>query len=236
MKNMAGFTLQDENMGGCMGIENCHFFCSWSGGKDSCLALYRSLKAGGKPRLLLTMLTENGERSRSHGLCIDLVRKQAAALKIPLVTRSASWDVYENVFISALDGFAADGIGFGVFGDIDIDDHRRWVEKVCRRTGIQPCFPLWKEKRKELLLEFINEGFKATIVAVRDGVLDRSFLGRVLDEDTVKEIEEAGVDASGEEGEFHTVVTDGPIFSFRIDLKPGEQFLYDGCWFQDVSV
>jgi diphthine-ammonia ligase len=236
MRKMVGFTLQDENMGGCMGTESCHFFCSWSGGKDSCLALYRSLKAGGKPRLLLTMLTENGERSRSHGLCIDLVRKQAAALKIPLVTRSASWDNYENVFISALDGFAADGIGSGVFGDIDIDDHRRWVEKVCRRAGIQPCFPLWKEKRKELLLEFINEGFKATIVAVRDGVLDRSFLGRVLDEDTVKEIEEAGVDASGEEGEFHTVVTDGPVFSFRIDLKPGEQYLYEGCWFQDVSV
>ena len=93
-----------------------------------------------------------------------------------------------------------------------------------------------QQKRKELLLEFINEGFKATIVAVRDGVLDRSFLGRVLDEDTVKEIEEAGVDASGEEGEFHTVVTDGPVFSFRIDLKPGEQYFYEGCWFQDVSV
>ena len=190
---------------------------------------------GRETRLLLTMLTENGESAIPRPLYRPC-QKQAAALKIPLVTRSASWDVYENVFISALDGFAADGIGFGVFGDIDIDDHRRWVEKVCRRTGIQPCFPLWKEKRKELLLEFINEGFKATIVAVRDGVLDRSFLGRVLDEDTVKEIEEAGVDASGEEGEFHTVVTDGPVFSFRIDLKPGEQYFYEGCWFQDVSV
>lgn len=216
-------------------IKDCPFFCSWSGGKDSCLALYRAIQEGGQPRLLLTMLTEDGERSRSHGLPVSLIRKQALALGIPLVVRTASWDDYEATFISALCDFKKKGIEAGVFGDIDINAHREWVERTCSLATVQSYHPLWKKVRRDLLEELLEVGFKATIIAVKEGVLDRRFLGQVLHGDVITEIESAGVDASGERGEYHTVVTNGPIFSSEIHLKKKEQVLRDGYWFLDVS-
>ncbi len=219
-----------------MTINSSSFFCSWSGGKDSCLALYRAIREGGSPHFLFTMFSEGGERSRSHALHISLIGKQAQALGLPVITRSATWDDYEREFISALYGLKAEGIEAGVFGDIDIDQHRQWVERVCCYAGIKPFHPLWKEKRRELLDEFVNEGFKAVIIAVKDGVLDKRFLGKILDEDIIREIEKAGVDASGEEGEFHTVVIDGPTFSFPVNIQLKEQYFHDGYWFQDVSL
>ncbi len=217
-------------------IKDSNFFCSWSGGKDSCLSLYHALQKGGHACFLLTMLTEEGSRSRSHGLPKALIEKQAFSLKIPLITRSATWDDYEREFISALKELERKGIKAGVFGDIDIDDHRRWVERVCAHTAVKPCHPLWKKGRKELLEQFIRKGFKATVISVKGGLMDRQFLGKVLDEDVVREIEKTGVDVSGEQGEFHTVVTDGPVFSFPLELRLGEQYFHDGYWFQDVSV
>ena len=212
------------------------FSCSWSGGKDSCLALYHALREGGRPRLLLTMLTEGGERSRSHGLHITVIEKQAEALGIPLVTRAATWDGYEAEFISALCEFKKDGIEFGVFGDIDIDTHREWVEWVCLSASITPYLPLWEKTRRGLLQELLEAGFTATIVAVQDGVLDKQFLGKILNESVIEEIDREGIDALGEEGEYHTVVTDGSIFSHPIQLEMGKQVLRDGYWFLDVSV
>jgi uncharacterized protein (TIGR00290 family) len=191
---------------------------------------------GGEPRVIIKMLTEEGERSRSHGLHITVIRTQALALGIPVVVQPTTWNDYERVFILAIGEFSERGIDAGVFGDIDIDGHRRWVEKVCSCSGIKPCLPLWKVERQELLNELIDVGFKAKIIAVKEGVLGRRFLGRVLDETTVKEIEKAGVDASGEEGEFHTVVTDGPMFSFRLELNSNGQYYYYGYWFLDVSI
>jgi len=216
--------------------QNSPFFCSWSGGKDSCLALYRAIKEGGRPRLLLTMLTEGGERSRSHGLHITVIENQAEALGIPLITRSATWNDYEREFISALCELKKDGIESGVFGDIDIDDHRKWVERVCSSASIKPYLPLWEKARRGLLEELLEAGFTITIVAVQDGVLDKRFLGKVLNASVIEEIEREGIDASGEEGEYHTVVTDGPIFSHPIHLEIGKQVLHDGYWFLNVSV
>jgi uncharacterized protein (TIGR00290 family) len=212
------------------------FFCSWSGGKDSCLALYRAIKEGGRPRLLLTMLTEGNERSRSHGLPVNLIQKQASALGIPLVTRAATWDSYEREFISALREIKKEEIAVGVFGDIDLEDHRKWVERVCASAAIQPYHPLWKKERHDLLKELLEAGFTAMIVAAKDGVLDKRFLGRTINEDVIKDIVGEGIDASGEGGEYHTVVIDGPIFSHPINLEMGDQVLRDGYWFIDVSV
>ena len=212
------------------------FFCSWSGGKDSCLALYHALQEGGRPRFLLTMLTEGGERSRSHGLHITIIEKQAEALGIPLITRSATWNDYEREFISALRELKKDGIEMGVFGDIDMDDHRKWVERVCSSVALQSHLPLWKKARRDLLEELLEAGFTATIVAVQDGVLDKQFLGKILNESVIEEIGREGIDASGEGGEYHTVVTAGPIFSKPIHLEIGKQVLRDGYWFLDVSV
>lgn len=214
---------------------NFPFFCSWSGGKDSSLALYHAIQAGGKPYFLLTMLREDGERSRSHGLPVDLLKKQASALNIPLVVCSTSWDDYEATFISAIQKFKEQGIEVGVFGDIDIDEHREWVERVCSYVNIQPYLPLWKKFRKELIQELLKLNFKATIIVVKDDVLDKKFLGKKLDIKVISDLENIGVDISGEGGEYHTVVTDGPIFSHKIKIKIKGKSFHDGYWLLDVS-
>lgn len=210
------------------------FFCSWSGGKDSCLALYRASRQGGVPRRLLTMLTGDGSRSRSHGLLPAVLAAQAAALNLPLTTGQAAWDDYEAVFLDCLAELRATGLNDGVFGDIDLDPHRQWVERVCGQHGITAHLPLWQGARRDLLAEFIGAGFRATIVAVSNERLPRSFLGRELDWPTVEALEAAGVDACGEEGEFHTVVTDGPLFAAPLRLGHGEVVAHAGYSFLEV--
>jgi diphthine-ammonia ligase len=207
------------------------FFCSWSGGKDSCLALYHAIQNGGIPRSLLTVLSEDGATSRSHALPKQLIEKQAGSLGLQPVFRSASWEQYEEEFITALHEFKRSGIEVGVFGDIDFDEHRKWVRRVCSVAGIEPVHPLWKRNRRELLDEFIALGFIAQIVVINERKLDKHFLGKVIKPQTVSEMEEAGIDPSGELGEYHTVVTDGPIFSSRIEIKTDGQEYRDGYWF-----
>jgi diphthine-ammonia ligase len=198
------------------------FFCSWSGGKDSCLSLYRAIQAGGRPTCLLTIMSEEGRLSRSHGL--------------PIVFRSASWESYETVFSAALRELRSAGIEAGVFGDIDIDAHREWCLRVCHAAGIQALHPLWKQARRELLEQFIELKFQAVVVVVKADILGPEWLGRVIDRDAVLELEKAGIDPSGEFGEYHTFVTCGPIFSSPIAYRMGgAPLLRDGYWLSRVS-
>jgi len=177
------------------------------------------------------MMAEDGARSRSHGLPKALIEEQARSLGIPIVFRSASWEEYEGVFISALREFRESGIKAGVFGDIDIDSHREWVQRVCALTDITPVHPLWKRDRRELLDEFIGLGFKAIIIALKHDKLGKKFLGRAINRETVADLEKAGVDASGESGEYHTIVTAGPTFSSDILLETKGQVGHNGYWF-----
>jgi uncharacterized protein (TIGR00290 family) len=211
------------------------FFCSWSGGKDCCLALYHAIRNGGTAKALLTMFTEQGARSRSHGLPIGVIQQQAAALGIPLAGHNASWNAYEQTFLSALHEFKRQGIDWGVFGDIDLESHLEWVERVCSSAGISPYEPLWKRSRHALLEEFLRLGFTATIVAVKNESLDSRFLGRTLEKQIILEMTEAGIDPSGEGGEYHTVVTDGPLFSFPIQLESKGHVVRNGYCFLDVA-
>jgi uncharacterized protein (TIGR00290 family) len=212
------------------------FFCSWSGGKDSCLALYHAIRGGGAPHSLLTILSEDGATSRSHALPKPLIAEQARSLDLQPVFRSATWKEYEAEFRSALREFKKSGVEAGVFGDIDLEEHREWVMRVCGAEGIAPVHPLWKRNRRELLEEFIRLGFQAQIVVINEQLLDRSFLGKIIDVQTINEMEKAGIDPSGELGEYHTVVTDGPIFSSRVEIKIGEQERHEGYWFLKVDV
>ena len=210
--------------------------CSWSGGKDSCLALDRAVRAGARPVCLLTMFTEDGERSRSHGLSRQVLEAQAAAVGLPLLSRSATWDDYEAAMIDLLSEARSLGATAAVFGDIDIPRHRYWEEMVCERAGLAAQLPLWQEDRLALLGEWWRREFRARIAVVRDGVVDRAFLGCELDAEAAGRLASTGVDACGENGEFHTLVTAGPLFRRPIPLHLGEQVLRSGCWFQDVSV
>lgn len=211
------------------------FVCSWSGGKDSCLALCRAMKFG-TPVKLFTMLDETGDRSRSHALPPALLRRQAEALGLPHEYRLATWGDYEAEFISAMKEFRREGIEAAVFGDIDLEPHGRWEEMVCREAGLAVGLPLWQEDRRALAEEFIGLGFKAVIVTINEKMLDLRFLGREYTRGLLEELEREGVDLCGENGEFHTAVLDGPLFSKPIEVKMGETVKRDGYGFYLLNV
>jgi uncharacterized protein (TIGR00290 family) len=197
-------------------------FMSWSGGKDSCLALYRAEQEGHRIPYLFTMIEEGGARSRSHGLRIDLLKAQAQAMGKTWESRSATWGEYEAVFLDYLHEKKEQGISYGVFGDIDLEPHRAWVERVCKTEDLGAVLPLWQESRRDLILEFVRAGFKAWIVTLNTSMMPESFLGRPFTEDLIGELEALGVDACGENGEFHTVVLDGPNFLHPVQVEFGE--------------
>ncbi|CAM3807977.1 diphthine--ammonia ligase [Alkalicoccus chagannorensis] len=211
------------------------FFTSWSGGKDSTLAHYTAMQQDMLPAALVTMFEEEETRSRSHALPKEVLDAQAAALNLPLYTRGASWSDYEAVFSNLLQELRSRGIHDGVFGDIDLEGHREWVEKVCTAQGIQPHQPLWQEPREDVLQRLLDAGFHAIIIVVKEDRLPASFLGRSIDPPLIKELEAHGVDPCGEEGEFHTVVVDGPIFSRSVRLQYGEVEHHDGYAFLPVT-
>src|SRR6056297_1110257 len=215
---------------------NNNFFCSWSGGKDSCLALYKAIEANLKPKRLLNMLNEEGDNSRSHNLPFSVLKAQAKSLDIPLTTKRTSWDDYEEKFIETIKEFKKEGIDQGVFGDIDLKENREWEEKVCSKAGLTARLPLWEQAREDLLNEFIELGFKTMIIVVNEDYLDKKYLGKIIDKKLIKEFKDIGIDPSGENGEYHTVVINGPIFNERIQLKKKAQLKHENYWFQPVKL
>jgi len=206
------------------------FFCSWSGGKDAYLAFARAVAAGGRPEALVCMLHEDGDRSRGHGLPVELLAAQAAALGIPLVTGATTWDDYEATFVGVLHELRRQDVEAGVFGDIDLEGHRVWVEEVCEIANLSCHLPLWQEPRRLLIGELLAGGVRATVVAVDAEKLDATFLGRELTAELVAELEAAGADACGEEGEYHTMVTAAPLFSAPVSLAWDGHEERDGHW------
>ena len=194
-------------------------FCSWSGGKESCLACCKAIKEGHEVASLLTIGTTTGKYTRSHRLSRDLLMAQSGAVGIPLHQRRASWDTYEREFVKALASFKREGIEGGVFGDLYHPEHREWVERVCTEAGIFPLLPLWDMEGKALLCGFIEAGFEAIVVAVRNDILNDHWLGKRVDGEFMEQMEKGGVDVCGENGEYHTLVVDGPIFRRRIDIR-----------------
>jgi diphthine-ammonia ligase len=211
------------------------YFCSWSGGKDCCLAMHRYLQAGQRIDLLLTMMCEDGERSRSHGLTKEMLMQQAQALGIPWKGIPTTWSNYESHFLTGLKGLQKQGFRYGIFGDIDLQDHLTWVQTVCQKGQIIPLHPIWKRERKDLLLDIFAHNFQPMIIAVKEGVLSRDFLGKIINASLMRDLEKAGIDLCGENGEYHTLMTDGPCFSFPLKYKLGDICLRDGVWFLDVA-
>ena len=182
------------------------------------LALWHARAGNLRLTTLLTMFDETGLRSRSHGVPRALMQAQARALGLDLVGPSAGWKDYETVFVQALDELRSHGVEVAVFGDIDLEAHREWEARVCRQAGLEHCLPLWQRNRLELARESIALGFKAVVVCVDSRFLADEFCGRRFDESFIKDLP-AGVDACGENGEFHTFVFDGPLFAQPVDFK-----------------
>ncbi|PFH09526.1 uncharacterized protein (TIGR00290 family) [Collimonas sp. PA-H2] len=191
---------------------------SWSGGKDSCLALWRARQSGMQIERLITALDESGQRARSHGVPPALLQAQADALGVALEFYSASWQQYEEKFVAALRAAHSDGVRHAVFGDIDLQAHREWEEKVCAQAGLQACLPLWLQPRRQLVDEFLALGFKAVVVCINGNYLPQEFCGREFDAAFLADLP-AGVDACGENGEFHTFVYDGPAFAHAVPFQ-----------------
>ena len=197
--------------------KNC--FVSWSGGKDSCLALYRAMNQGYKPKMLFTMFSIENDVSSAHRLNEDIIKAQVNALDLESTIGRAKFEDYEAVFVRNLESFKSQDIQYGIFGDIDLDEHRKWEEIVCEKAQMTAVLPLWQEDRKNLVKEFIDLGFKAKIVVVNKTMMSPEFLGRDLSHELLEEIEKTGADVCGENGEYHTVVYDGPLFKTPLNLN-----------------
>jgi diphthine-ammonia ligase len=206
-------TLQDL-WGGAMKV-----FCSWSGGKESCLACHKAIQEGHEVASLLTMVTTTGHYSRSHRVSRELLIAQSQALGIELHQRRVSWNTYEREFTKALTSLKQGGIEGGVFGALYLSDDRAWVERVCTEAGIAPLLPLWGIEGIDLLRAFIEEGFEAIVVAERRDLVEEHWLGTKIDGKFIAHMKKKGIDVCGENGEYHTLVVDGPIFSRRIEIK-----------------
>jgi len=215
---------------------NKPFVASWSGGKDSAMAYYRAIHSGMTPKRLLTMFQEDEAVSKSHALPFEVVQAQAQRLGVPLMIRGAGWTDYEMKFIEALDECRAAGMTHGVFGDIDLEGHLVWVQKTCAKSAIVPIHPLWQESRRSILEELLEVGFEAVIVVINTDMMSRDYIGRVFTRELMDELEELGIDSCGENGEFHTVVIDGPIFSSRVPVTFGEVRENDQYVFMNVSL
>jgi uncharacterized protein (TIGR00290 family) len=185
---------------------------------------------------MLTMLNEDGTRSRSHGLRPELLDAQAERLGLRSVTGRCTWQSYTDEFSRALESIAASGVSHVIFGDIMFDAHREWTETVCRAQGLTAVQPIWGESTSRLALEFVDMGGEARLVTVRPPMLDESWLGRRFTRELLADLERVGADPCGENGEFHTVVTASPLFSSPLSLVEGERVLRNGCWAIDVAV
>lgn len=213
-------------------------FVSWSGGKDSCFACYRAAASGLKVRCLLNMVTADGKRSWTHGLSTEWLQIQSQAIGIPLVQRQTTGASYETVFKNGLLTFKSEGIGGGVFGDIDIEEHRQWVDRVCHEVGITSYLPLWGQHQEKILKDFIDLGFEAIIVVAKADLFGKEWLGRKIDLDFIKDLDglrqTKDITPCGEAGEYHTFVTDGPLFNQRIEILEKNKVLKEGYWFLEI--
>ena len=165
-------------------------FASWSGGKDSCFACYRAGAGGLKVRYLANMITEDGKRSWSHGQSAELLQVQSKALGIPLIQRWTTRENYETEFINMLRNLRQEGINGGVFGDIDFNEHRQWIERVCHEAGITPHLPLWEQSQDKIMRDFIDLGFESVVVAAKADLFGEEWVGRKVDLDFLSYIYE----------------------------------------------
>lgn len=204
------------------GAKNKKFIASYSGGKDSTLALYKAMKKGTAVGIVV-MMEEEGDRSRAHSLFKDILKAQAKAIGVPLYTGSANFKNYEKVFVEILKNAKDKGADVLVTGDIDLPEEDCWHERVTDSIGLKLGVPLWKMNHKEVVKEFISLGFKTKVITIdtTQGMKEED-LGRILTFDYMKELEERGIDSCGEKGEFHTVTIGGPIFKEDIKVEDGE--------------
>lgn len=202
-------------------------YLNWSSGKDAALALYHvQNKKEYKVEKLLTTVNRDIDRITMHGVRKEMLIRQAEKLGLPLMTSElgaeTSMEDYNAEMEKATNALKNEGFTHSIFGDIFLEDLKKYREEQLNSVGLEAVFPLWKRNTQELIREFIELGFKALIVCTNSKYLDDSFCGRLIDKDFVKDLPE-NVDPCGENGEFHTFVFDGPIFNSPVNFEIGEK-------------
>jgi len=208
---------------------------TWSGGKESSFACYKVISEGFEVSYLLNMVTAGAKRSMTHGIKSELLLAQSEAMGIPIIQRKTTWKDYEKDFKEEVLKLKQFGIKGVIFGDINLKKHRDWDERVSNELGVEPLLPLWEQNYTKLLEDFIKSGFEAFVITLKANLLSEKLLGHRIDRDFIKElIKNPNVDLCGEAGEYHTFVTDGPLFKKRIKLIEVEKILNNGYWFWDI--
>jgi uncharacterized protein (TIGR00290 family) len=211
---------------------------SWSSGKDSALALHEARAAGDVEVVgLLTTVNAAFDRVAMHGVRRSLLEAQADALGLPLNVVELPWpctnDVYEQRMARAMDEASRSGIEAVVFGDLFLEDIRRYREAALADTGVTPLFPIWLRPTHDVARSLIALGIRAVVVCVDPSQAPREIAGRWYDQELLEDLPD-GVDPCGENGEFHTVVVDGPEFAHPVDIEIGQVVERDGFVFADV--
>jgi uncharacterized protein (TIGR00290 family) len=213
-------------------MDNLAAISSWSGGKDSCLACYKAIKQGYKIKYLLNFISRESKRGCFHGLEGKLLKFQADLIGIPLVQKEVSPDMkkYEEEFKAAVIELKGNEIKNMVFGDIYLEEHENWIERVCNDLKINALEPLWQNSPEKIIDEFIGLGFKAIIVSCKADIMGKEFLGRLIDRNLIDELKSRNICPCGEKGEFHTLVVDGPIFRKPIEVLEAQPIIKEGFW------
>ena len=210
------------------------YIASWSGGKDSCFALYEAIRKGYQISHLVNFISKEFHRVSFHGIEARLIQLQSHALRVPVLQKETTWDGYEQEFKEAVRSLVSGGVEGMVFGDIHLQEHKDWTERVCHDLGIKAIEPLWGKKLEDILDDFIDEGFEAVIVSAQSDLVDKEWVGRRLDRVFIEYVRSKGIDICGENGEYHTVVTNGPIFQGRIRLIESKVISRNNYWFLDT--
>lgn len=199
---------------------------NWSSGKDSALALYKTLKENQfELTSLLTSINQEFQRISMHGVHVSLLEKQAESLGIPLIKmelpKEPSMEEYREIMSKTMEEIQSQGVTHSIFGDIFLEDLRKYREDQLQSIGMKGVFPLWKINTTNLINEFLDLGFKTIVTCVNETYLDKSFAGRIINKDFINDLPD-NVDPCGENGEFHTFTFDGPIFKTPIQFEIGE--------------
>lgn len=211
---------------------------SWSGGKDSCLACFRAAGSGIRVGRLLNFVSRESGRVAFHGTPAWVIELQAEALGMPLAQYTATgMEEYENTFNKALAELKEQGVDTMVFGDIHIAEHRQWVELRCEQAALKVELPLWGIGSEGVVRALVAAGFRAIVVAARADLFDHTWIGRTIDHEFIRLVTElaagSGLDVCGEQGEYHTLVVDGPLFGRKLEVT-GAPVLRDGHWMLDL--
>ncbi len=206
------------------------YIASWSGGKDSCLASYLAIKKGMK----VSHLVHFDRPNNLHGVDPKMIRLQAELTGIPMTQRRVASEDFEREFKKTIGALAAEGAQGMIFGDIYLEPHKEWVDRVCGELGIEPSEPLWGMKTENIIEDFLNHGFETIVASGNQDLIDKKFIGRRMDREFIDYLKSKKLDVCGESGEFHTFVTSGPLFRGRIEIKASEVTSRDGFWFLNV--